>query len=110
MFTINKSVFCVFVFTATLGMGIARAQSDDDRGMPNNSGSESTPVSNYCHQRFPAIDPQTLGTAHPQLEDSSTGDMIDYYGPCNHDPLGKDEVERQEHDQLIGGLRNFGGM
>ncbi len=108
MFTINKSIFCVFVFTATLGVGMARAQSEDDRGMPN--ASESTPLSNYCHQRFPAIDPKTLGTTHPQLEVPSTGDMVDYYGPCDHDPLSKDEVERQEHDQLIGGLRNFGGM
>jgi len=22
-------------------------------------------------------------------------DIIDFYGPCNHDPLGKDEIQSQ---------------
>ena len=49
----------------------------------------------YCHMKFPAIVEQTLGTAQPVLKDVSEGDIIDFYGSCTHDPLGKDEVRSQ---------------
>lgn len=49
----------------------------------------------YCHMKYPAIREQTLGTAHPVLKEAESGDIIDFYGPCNHDPLGKDEVQAQ---------------
>lgn len=52
-------------------------------------------VSNYCHMRFPAIREETLGWDRPVLQGKGTRDMIDYYGSCNHDPLGKDEIFRQ---------------
>jgi hypothetical protein len=106
--TDSKPFFYGLVFAATLSVGVARAQSTDDQNQSNDMS--GTAISNYCHKQFPAIRPNTLGTNHPQLEDPDSGDMIDYYGPCDHDPLGKDEVQRQEHDQLVGGLRNFGGM
>ncbi|HEX9660647.1 MAG TPA: hypothetical protein VGB27_00045 [Candidatus Binatia bacterium] len=32
------------------------------------------------------------------LKDPSEGDIIDFYGRCNHDPLGRDEVLRQRAD------------
>ena len=51
----------------------------------------------YCHMKFPAIVERTLGTAQPVLKDASSGDIIDFYGPCSHDPLGEDEI----HEQLI---------
>ncbi len=51
---------------------------------------------NFCHLRFPAIRPSTLDTAKPELKSETTGDIIDYYGPCDHDPLGKEEVEAQK--------------
>lgn len=35
------------------------------------------------------------GTDKPQLKPATTGDIIDYYGPCDYDPLGKDEIESQ---------------
>ncbi|MGH7926424.1 MAG: hypothetical protein ACREQV_01335 [Candidatus Binatia bacterium] len=49
----------------------------------------------YCHLKFPAIREDTLGTDRPVLKDPSEGDIIDFYGPCNHDPLGKAEVHSQ---------------
>lgn len=49
----------------------------------------------FCHLRFPAIRGRTLGTDKPQLKPATTGDIIDYYGPCDHDPLGKDEIQSQ---------------
>ncbi|HYJ16963.1 MAG TPA: hypothetical protein VE170_15805 [Candidatus Limnocylindria bacterium] len=51
-----------------------------------------------CHLKFPAISEETLFTANPQLKDPKDGDVIDFYGPCNHDPLGKVEVTRQRDD------------
>jgi hypothetical protein len=32
------------------------------------------------------------------LTDPSEGDIIDFYGPCDHDPLGKAEIQRQKAD------------
>jgi hypothetical protein len=49
----------------------------------------------YCHMKFPAIEEGTLGTDHPRLESGAEGDTIDYYGSCDHDPLGREEVQRQ---------------
>jgi hypothetical protein len=47
----------------------------------------------YYHIKFPAIREDTLSEASPDL--TISGDVIDYYGPCDHDPLGKDEVQSQ---------------
>jgi hypothetical protein len=49
----------------------------------------------YCHRKFPAIREETLAGDHPVLKDPSDGDIIDFYGPCDEDPLGKDQVHRQ---------------
>ena len=49
-----------------------------------------------CHLKFPAIRPSTFGSPKPQLRPATSMDVIDYYGPCDHDPLGKDEVESQK--------------
>ena len=43
----------------------------------------------YCHLTFPAIREETLSWDRPVLKDPSEGDIIDFYGSCDHDPLGK---------------------
>ncbi|MBI4488363.1 MAG: hypothetical protein HY694_04705 [Deltaproteobacteria bacterium] len=58
----------------------------------------STPMANYCHLKFPAIREETLYWDRPVLKDPSEGDIIDFYGPCDHDPLGKEEILRQRED------------
>jgi hypothetical protein len=58
------------------------------------SSAASTPGSS-CHLRFPAIREDTLSWDRPVLKDASSGDIIDFYGSCDHDPLGKDEIESQ---------------
>jgi hypothetical protein len=47
---------------------------------------------NYCHQKLPAIRESSMAGDHPVL---SVEETIDFYGPCNQDPLGIDRV----HDQ-----------
>ena len=104
-----KPVFYGLIFAASVSVGMAQAWAQED---DNRSDVSTTPltVENYYHLKFPAIDPLTLGTDRPRLQDSQSGDVVDYYGPCDHDPLSKDEVESQEHDKLVRGLRNFGEM
>jgi len=52
---------------------------------------------NYCHMKFPAIREETLSWDRPVLKND--GDIIDFYGPCNYDPLGKDAIQAQKLDQ-----------
>jgi hypothetical protein len=59
---------------------------------------EAAPGS-YCHMKFPAIRPKTLGTDHPELKSPSTGDVIDYYGPCDESPTGRDQVVEQRQEE-----------
>ena len=56
------------------------------------------PTGTYCHLRFPAIQEETLSWNRPMLKDPSEGDIIDFYGPCDHDPFGKAEILRQKED------------
>ncbi|HEX9143904.1 MAG TPA: hypothetical protein VGA09_06500 [Candidatus Binatia bacterium] len=60
---------------------------------------EALPDSNYCHLQFPAIQEDTLALDRPVLKDPASGDIIDFYGPCDHDPLGKDEIVAQQQQR-----------
>ena len=53
------------------------------------------PSGSFCHLRFPAIREDTLFSDQPMLKDVSEGEIIDVYGPCNYDPLGRDSILRQ---------------
>jgi hypothetical protein len=53
------------------------------------------PAGTACHLKFPAIREETLYWDRPMLKDTTDGDIIDFYGPCNYDPLGKESVARQ---------------
>ena len=85
----TKSVLSVLFLTGAMGLSVAPVSAE---GLI--SKGDSTQGSS-CHLKFPAIREETLGTSHPVLEDASSGDIIDFYGPCNHDPLGKDEIQAQ---------------
>jgi hypothetical protein len=50
----------------------------------------------YCHEKFPAISDKTVASDDPMLKSQGSGDVIDYYGPCNEKPTGKDQTEEQE--------------
>jgi hypothetical protein len=66
------------------------------------------PSGAYCHLRFPAITEGTLFSDHPVLKDPSEGDIRDFYGPCNYDPSGKEETERQRKDHQRERRRRYG--
>jgi hypothetical protein len=46
----------------------------------------------YCHQKLPAIRESSLAGDHPVM---SAEEKIDFYGPCNQDPVGKDQLTKQ---------------
>ena len=48
----------------------------------------------YCHMKFESIREETLTSSQPVLKD--TDDIIDFYGPCNHDPVGNEEIQSQK--------------
>ncbi len=56
----------------------------------------------YCHMQFPAIEENSIG-GRPVLQDASTTDIIDFYGPCNYDPLGRNEVQTQSSENSYPG-------
>lgn len=51
--------------------------------------------SNYCHLKFPAIQEHTFNWSTPVLKNASSGDIIDFYGPCDYNPAGKAAVHAQ---------------
>ena len=52
----------------------------------------------YCHEQFPAIEGRTLPNSDPSLKSASSGDIIDYYGPCDEKPTGQDQKQEQRLD------------
>jgi len=57
---------------------------------------EQASNNNYCHMKFPAMRQSTLASNNPQLKDSSTGDVVDFYGSCDESPTGADQVTAQK--------------
>jgi hypothetical protein len=93
---IRTSVFAGLLLLSSLG-AINSAIAEDDGIV---SKQEFTPGS-YCHEKFRAIDQSTLGSDHPTLKSPESGDVIDYYGPCDESPTGKDQVWNQKLDWLF---------
>jgi hypothetical protein len=62
----------------------------------------------YCNLKFPAITEGTLFSDRPVLKSPSEGDIRDFYGPCDYDPLGKDEILRQRADLQRERRRRYG--
>lgn len=56
------------------------------------------PSGSYCLLIFPAIREETLYWDRPVLKHPGEGDLISFYGPCNYDPLGKVEIQRQREE------------
>jgi hypothetical protein len=88
---IRTSVFVGLLFLSSLG-AVNTAKAENDGVI---SKQEFTPGS-YCHEKFPAVRSSTLDTDHPTLKSSDTGDVIDYYGPCDESPAGQDQIRTQK--------------
>jgi hypothetical protein len=58
-------------------------------------------ISGYCHMKFPPMRENTLSWAQPVL-DENAGNIIDFYGPCDHDPTGVHERRTQRRHSFHG--------
>ncbi|HEX2931924.1 MAG TPA: hypothetical protein VHV54_19510 [Candidatus Binatia bacterium] len=74
--------------TGTLGFGVRPLAAE-----PSASATILGRSGDYCHMKFPAMHEATLRGKQPMLKDD---DIIDFYGPCDHDPTGRDEIQEQE--------------
>ena len=63
---------------------------------------------NYCHLKFPPIREDTLHSSFPVLEPANAVNLIDFYGPCDYDPLGQAEIRRQRLSVLRRQKRDAG--
>jgi hypothetical protein len=66
------------------------------------------PSGSYCHLKFTAIKEETLFSERPVLKDPSEGDLIDFYGPCNYDPLGKEAIRSQRAEYQYRMRKEYG--
>ncbi len=87
-----------FILGAVLLAGVLGLGSTTVGAEPIVSKAVATLENNYCHLKFPPIREDTLSWDRPVLEDASTSTLIDFYGPCDYDPLGKEEIEIQKDD------------
>ena len=87
---IATSLLAAVLFTGTLGT-LNKAIAED--GILQKDQFAGT---NYCHLKFPAIARHTLGDDQPVL--SSKDDVIDFYGPCDENPVGQDQIQAQKRD------------
>jgi hypothetical protein len=81
------------LIATALFAGIIDASASLARAQSSISKEIAVPGS-YCHMKFPAIREDTLSQSMPDF--TVPGDLIDFYGACDHDPLGKEEVQSQK--------------
>jgi len=86
----GKAILASLVLATTMGVSLTAAI-----GASGPISKDVATEGSYCHMKFLAIDEETLGSEYPVLMDPNSGDVIDFYGPCGHDPLGKDELHAQ---------------
>ena len=83
-----KSLISLVFLTGALGLSTVSV------GAENVISKDVLGDGSYCHTKFESIREDTLASSQPILKD--TDDIIDFYGPCNHDPLGKEEILSQK--------------
>ncbi len=91
----NAPLLSAILFIGLFGVaGTARAYYDGIL-----SKQELTPDS-YCHMKFPAMHRRSLAVGNePELKSENKDDVIDFYGPCDESPSGKDQVQEQRLEE-----------
>ena len=85
-----QALLAALILVGTTGIGTALAAGD---GVISK---ELLTPDSYCHEEFPAMKSGTLDDNKPTLKSPTSGDDVDYYGPCNESPTGKDQVNEQK--------------
>ena len=91
----TKFVITMVFLAGVIGTGATSAPAQDV------VSKAAVAAGSYCHMKFPAISEKTLFSDRPQVESSTSADVIDFYGPCDESPAGKDQVieQRQEEER-----------
>ena len=84
----TKLVVWVLFLGGAIGLGGTWARAGDV------TSQDVLTEGSYCNTKFESIREETLASSQPVLKD--TDDIVDFYGPCNHDPLGKEEIQSQK--------------
>jgi hypothetical protein len=87
---IGKSFFAAAILVGSLAAGGSAFSADGVLLKEQLAGT------NYCHLQFPAMTEESLSSNNPSLKSPASGDIIDFYGPCDENPTGKDQVQKQE--------------
>jgi hypothetical protein len=91
----SVSLLCNLLLSSTLFWGVPSAEAQEI------ISSVPAGTTDYCHLKFPAMREDSLSWERPVL-DSTAGSMVDFYGPCDYDPLGVDEIRVQRRVILRG--------
>ena len=87
------SLLTNLLLSSTLFWGVSVARGQETGNVP-------AEPAGYCHMQFATIREDTLFSANPVLNDGVA--TIDFYGSCDYDPLGTDEVRTQKEMLLRG--------
>ena len=91
----SVSLLCNLLLSSTLFWGVPSAEAQEI------ISSVPAGTTDYCHLKFPTMREDSLSWERPVL-DSTAGSMVDFYGPCDYDPLGVDEIRVQRRVILRG--------
>jgi hypothetical protein len=91
----STSLFSSLFLSSTLLWGAVTVKADESI--------VKTPLDlpGYCHMQFPEMRADTLGWDRPLLDETS-GNIVDFYGSCAHDPTGADEIRTQRSVMMRG--------
>ena len=89
-----KAALAILLLAGNMGITSASAA-----GVSGVISKDALASGDYCHMKFAAIREETLGSSHPVLKEAYEGDIVDFYGPCDEDPTGKDQIENQRLEQ-----------
>jgi len=95
----SLSLLCNLLLSSTLFWGVSSVEAEET------ISSVPTDITDYCHLKFPAMREDSLSWERPVL-DSATGNVIDFYGPCDYDPTGVDEIRAQRRVLLHGNFED----
>ncbi len=97
----KKSVLLLgnLLLSSTLFWGVPSVEAEEM------ISSVPTDITDYCHLKFPAMHEDSLSWERPVL-DPLTGNIVDFYGPCDYDPTGVDEIRAQRRVLLRGNFED----
>jgi hypothetical protein len=95
----SVSLLCNLLLSSTLFWGVPSAEAEELISVV------PTDVTAYCHLKFPTIREDTLSWEQPIL-DPHAGNMVDFYGPCDYNPVGTDEIRAQRRVLLRGNFED----